>query len=222
MYWSCSSYTVTYYVSDGNSNVPRSKTYYDCEPVYCYYYYDGGGGGGGTPTDPTDPGQDQGGGGGTAQNPYDTNNNGIIDCYKKYIIRMDGLGITSAFGVVRADGTPHGGVDIAAVGCDGKEIYAAASGTVLECGFEAGGWGYYTKIKDSNGLIWVYAHLKGNPTKDSSQYGVGIKYNQAVLPGQTKIGICDNTGHSEGSHLHLEVRDSAWNAINPMTKVGDC
>jgi murein DD-endopeptidase MepM/ murein hydrolase activator NlpD len=111
---------------------------------------------------------------------------------------------------------------IATVNCDGEEADAAASGKVLECGFEENGWGYWAKIKDSNGLTWVYAHLKGNPTDVSSQNGVGLKIGQQVYAGQTIIGICDNTGHSDGSHLHIEVRDSAWNAIDPMTKMGDC
>jgi murein DD-endopeptidase MepM/ murein hydrolase activator NlpD len=218
-YWSCTTYTITYGATDngGGSAGPYTKTYYDCELVV--YYYDGGGGG----EPPTDPPQDPGGGGGGAtQNPSDLNNNGIIDCYKNRLMHLDGLSITSAFGTVRADGTTHKGVDIAVANCDGNNVYAAASGTVLAWGFEAGGWGNWIKIQDANGLTWVYAHLKGNPHNDSSLYGVGIKANQEVVAGSTVIGICDDTGHSDGSHVHLEVRDSAWNAINPMTKIGDC
>jgi len=60
------------------------------------------------------------------------------------------------------------------------------------------------KIMDNNGNVWVYAHLDG--TRDDPS-GIGLEPGTKVVAGETKIGLCDQSGRSEGgAHLHLELR----------------
>jgi SH3-like domain-containing protein len=50
-------------------------------------------------------------------------------------------------------------------------------------------------------LFTIYAHL----------HTIEVSQGQTLVPGQ-RIGTCGNTGNSEATHLHLEIR--AWNNAN--------
>ncbi len=88
----------------------------------------------------------------------------------------------------------HKGVDLAAP--VGTPIYAAAAGRVIKAfptGYN-GGFGKMVVIQHSNGTSTLYAHMSA----------VKVSTGQKVSQGQT-IGLMGNTGHSFGSHLHIEV-----------------
>ena len=67
-------------------------------------------------------------------------------------------------------------------------------------------YGNYVKIKHSNGYYTLYAHLKYK--------SVTVSVNTKVKKGEV-IGYMGNTGHSNGAHLHFEVRDKKNSKINP-------
>lgn len=113
--------------------------------------------------------------------------------------------VTSLQGMRTLNGktAPHNGVDM--VGLDSKNIYAVKGGTVVHSRIvskSAGGstweWGNYVCIKDSNGLLWYYCHLKERK----------VVQGQTIKEGDL-IGIEGNTGNSQGSHLHIELRSGA-------------
>lgn len=109
--------------------------------------------------------------------------------------------VTSNFGYRPRFRRNHYGIDIN--GCTGDTIYAAFAGKVRVRKYDAKGFGYYIVLRHNNGLETVYGHL-------SKQL---VNVNQEVKSGQP-IGLCGNTGHSFGSHLHFETR-VLGEAINP-------
>jgi murein DD-endopeptidase MepM/ murein hydrolase activator NlpD len=98
--------------------------------------------------------------------------------------------ITSPFGW--RWGRMHEGIDIG-VGY-GTPIHAAASGTVIYCGWEEG-YGNLVVIDHGGGLATAYGH----------QSSIAVGCGQAVAQGQV-IGYVGCTGHCTGPHLHFEVR----------------
>lgn len=101
--------------------------------------------------------------------------------------------VTSNYGYRPRFRRIHYGLDID--GCTGDTIFAAFSGKVRVRKYDARGFGYYIVIRHDNGLETVYGHL-------SKQL---VNINQEVKSGEP-IGLCGNTGHSFGSHLHFETR----------------
>lgn len=109
-------------------------------------------------------------------------------------------------------GREHRGMDI--VYLDGSsEIYSVDDGVVEDvlsacvvggrsCG---GGWGNYVRIRHSNGLASLYAHLAS----------VNVTVGQQVQAGQ-HIGMMGNTGQSDGKHLHFEILQGQTK-LNPNT-----
>jgi len=96
----------------------------------------------------------------------------------------------------------HKGLDIAAP--SGTDIYASDSGTVIEAGWNDGGYGYYVMIDHGNGYITLYAHA-------SEVYAIkGQQVSQGDL-----IAAVGTTGDSTGNHCHFEVR-YAGNYLNPQ------
>jgi murein DD-endopeptidase MepM/ murein hydrolase activator NlpD len=107
--------------------------------------------------------------------------------------------VTSPFGW--RWGRMHEGIDLGAP--SGTPIHAAASGTVIYCGWE-GGYGNLTVIDHGNNLATAYGH----------QSSIAVACGQQVTQGQT-IGYVGSTGHSTGPHLHFEVRVNG-NAVDPL------
>lgn len=115
--------------------------------------------------------------------------------------------ITSPFGEVRTGGRKHKGVDL--VGKNSKHIYPVNSGTVHTIGYDSGGYGNYVIVNHGDAYWSLYAHMKT----------VYVKQGQSVNQ-NTILGVEGSTGHSTGSHLHLEIRkgsNSSANVINPIT-----
>ncbi|HEY8030469.1 MAG TPA: peptidoglycan DD-metalloendopeptidase family protein [Gaiellaceae bacterium] len=98
--------------------------------------------------------------------------------------------ITSPFGP--RWGGFHPGIDIGVP--EGTPIHAAASGTVIYCGWESG-YGNLVVIDHHNGLATAYAH----------QSRIAVSCNQNVGQGDV-IGYSGCTGFCTGPHLHFEVR----------------
>ena len=114
--------------------------------------------------------------------------------------------VTSSFGEVRSGGRTHKGVDL--VGQGSKHIYPVNSGTV-SVGYDSGGYGNYVILNHGNGYWSLYGHMSQVYVKS----GQGVNKN-------TILGVEGSTGHSTGSHLHLEIRkgsNSSANTINPLT-----
>jgi murein DD-endopeptidase MepM/ murein hydrolase activator NlpD len=98
--------------------------------------------------------------------------------------------ITSPFGM--RWGTLHPGLDLGAP--YGSAIHAAASGTVVWCGWMSG-YGNLVMIDHGGGIATAYGH----------QSRIAVGCNQQVSQGQV-IGYVGSTGYSTGAHLHFEVR----------------
>jgi murein DD-endopeptidase MepM/ murein hydrolase activator NlpD len=118
----------------------------------------------------------------------------------------DGYTMTSKFGEYRSGGKRHKGVDL--VGKGSKHIYPINNGTVVHMGNDPSGYGNYVVIKHNNEYWSLYAHMRQ----------IYVKQGQTVNK-STMLGVEGSTGHSTGSHLHLEVRkggNSSSNTIDPM------
>lgn len=97
----------------------------------------------------------------------------------------------------------HTGVDIAGAGCNGANVVAANSGTVIKATYSTA-YGNYIVIDHGGGITTLYAH--------SSK--LLVKQGDYVTKGQTimKVGT---TGYSTGPHLHFEVRENGT-YVNPL------
>jgi murein DD-endopeptidase MepM/ murein hydrolase activator NlpD len=107
--------------------------------------------------------------------------------------------ITSPFGW--RWGRMHQGIDIGVP--SGTPIKAAASGTILYCGWEEG-YGNLVVIDHGGNIATAYGH----------QSSIAVTCGQHVDQGQT-IGYVGCTGHCTGPHLHFEVRIDG-NPVDPM------
>lgn len=106
--------------------------------------------------------------------------------------------ITSRFG--SRWGANHKGLDYGAP--TGTAIKAAAEGTVTFSGWNSGGFGYLVIISHGNGIQTYYGHCSE----------LLCKVGDYVYAG-TQVAKVGNTGDSQGSHLHFEIRinDVAYN-----------
>lgn len=87
----------------------------------------------------------------------------------------------------------HKGMDIAAPA--GTDIYAADGGTVIEAGWNDGGYGNFVMIDHGNGYITLYGHASE----------VFVNPGDTVSKGDL-IAAVGTTGDSTGNHCHFEVR----------------
>lgn len=112
------------------------------------------------------------------------------------------LGARSAYiygwvGEQRATGS-HEGVDLSLN--ENIPIYAAQAGTVIQAG---------TKENELYGIAVVIQHGESNIyTRYGHLSRADVKVGDKVGKGQ-KIGLMGNTGRSDGTHLHFEVRVGA-------------
>jgi murein DD-endopeptidase MepM/ murein hydrolase activator NlpD len=107
--------------------------------------------------------------------------------------------VTSPFGW--RWGRLHEGIDIGVP--YGTPIHAAASGTVLYCGWESG-YGNLTVLDHGGNLATAYGH----------QSSIAVSCGQHVGQGEV-IGYVGSTGHSTGPHLYFEVRVNG-SPVDPM------
>lgn len=78
----------------------------------------------------------------------------------------------------------------------GTEVYATGDGTIVESGWNSGGFGNCIVIDHGYGYQTVYGHLSG----------IKVTKGQNVKRGDF-IGISGNTGLSSGPHLHYQVEE---------------
>jgi murein DD-endopeptidase MepM/ murein hydrolase activator NlpD len=124
------------------------------------------------------------------------------------------VGAAQGSGVGQRNGKLHAGNDITPSGGD-FSILASRDGVVVVvvtgcvAGNQQCGQGYGNRVEIQHNVagascISRYAHLES----------VLVKEGQQVKKGE-KIGVMGNTGHSEGKHLHFEIRKKAneWQGI---------
>jgi murein DD-endopeptidase MepM/ murein hydrolase activator NlpD len=76
----------------------------------------------------------------------------------------------------------------------GTDVYATGDGSVIESGWNSGGFGNYIVIDHGYGLQTVYGHLSN----------IKVVRGQNVKRGEL-IGISGNSGLSSGPHLHYQI-----------------
>ena len=96
----------------------------------------------------------------------------------------------------------HYGIDIG-LGY-GTAVVATANSVVTETGYHDE-MGNYIQLCAGNGWCTRYMHLSG----------VGVVAGQSGGWGET-IGWIGSTGNSTGPHLHYEIRDPNWQAVDPL------
>lgn len=99
----------------------------------------------------------------------------------------------------------HPAVDIA--NHDNPPIVAAATGTVIIAGWNAGGYGNYVVIDHGNGYQTLYGHLLNG--------SILVKAGDKVKQGQ-RIGTMGSTGRSTGTHCHFEIKTAGGGHIDPL------
>lgn len=111
----------------------------------------------------------------------------------------------------------HKGIDIVGTNYSVDYIVAHSDGIVTSVRTDykktdktGSSYGNYVKIKHSNGMYTLYAHLK---------YGsVKVKKGDKVTKGQV-IAYMGATGHSTGVHLHFEVRNNKDVRVDPTAYI---
>ncbi|WP_433387643.1 M23 family metallopeptidase [Micromonospora sp. KLBMP9576] len=88
-------------------------------------------------------------------------------------------------------GKLHTGVDLVAP--EGTPYRAIHGGTVTKAGW-FGGYGYTVIVEHPDGSEAIYGHSSALSVREGQQVKVG-----------DQLGLVGNTGHSYGSHLHLEL-----------------
>lgn len=103
---------------------------------------------------------------------------------------------TDTYGVPRSGGTIHRGIDY---GCfyHSVPVRTPMGGKVVYSGYSSAGYGNLVVI-ENKGVRLYLAHNEVNH----------VEVGDIVRSGDT-IGMCGNTGNSDGYHVHLEVR--VWN-----------
>ena len=137
--------------------------------------------------------------------------------------------VTGTFGELRPNHF-HSGLDIRPNQSGVSEpIFATADGYISRVSVSACGYGKMLQITHANGYTTVYGHLE-DFTNDVNEF---VKANQYanenfevyltpnagsffVKKGQ-QIGMMGNTGGSQGTHLHFEIREtSTGKGLNPL------
>ncbi len=113
----------------------------------------------------------------------------VLNGTGQFMWPVNGGWISDGFGGARR----HKGMDIAAG--TGISIYAAAAGRVIAAGWNTGGYGYFVMIDHGNGFSTLYGHM-------SKVIAVNGEYVECG----DLIGEVGNTGDSDGSHCHFEIR----------------
>lgn len=118
--------------------------------------------------------------------------------------------ISSEFGDTEGRDHAHGGIDIPAP--KGTPIYAPEDGEInTTWSFTDNPTAGNSIAINTNGITVVYMHLDEPP---GNLFGNPIKKGTTVKKGDL-IGYVGSTGHSDGNHLHLEVKKNGKN-VDPI------
>lgn len=108
----------------------------------------------------------------------------------------------------------HSGCDLSTgTGTRGEPLYSICNGTVIETGYQSGGYGNYIIIKDDESQwAFLFGHMADPALKSQ---GDKIKIGE-------QFGVEGTTGNSTGLHVHIDMEDyvkngNKWifNARNP-------
>jgi len=91
----------------------------------------------------------------------------------------------------------------------GTPVYATGAGTVIEAGWNSGGFGNYVVIDHGYGFRTTYGHLSAVKTVKG-----------ALVKRGDRIGLSGNTGISSGPHLHYQI-DLFGKIQNPLHYFND-
>jgi murein DD-endopeptidase MepM/ murein hydrolase activator NlpD len=121
-----------------------------------------------------------------------------------WVAPVKGYHLTARFGASSGLwASTHTGLDFAAP--SGSPIRSIAAGIVTEAGWD-GAYGQRTVVRLPDGTELWYCH----------QSTVDVSVGQRVAAGQV-FGTVGSTGNVTGPHLHLEVRRSSDQPIDPYT-----
>ena len=119
---------------------------------------------------------------------------------KRWVKAIRGGSRTSGFGY--RWGKTHDGLDVGAP--TGTPLYAMSKGTVI-LSDSVFSFGNKVEIRYWDGTVSWYGHLSRRD----------VRTGDTVMPGD-QVGLVGNTGHSFGSHLHIEIHPSGGdNPIDP-------
>lgn len=140
----------------------------------------------------------------TAANAYENTleTNSVIEAKNTLTTQRSVQLPVATFKLNQSFGIFHPGIDID--GQTGDPIRSIKPGRVIFAGKTFDGYGNRVIIEHAGGLSSLYAHLSKIEVKDGQEVDMN-----------TEIGLVGSTGHSTGSHLHLEIRDHGF-PINPL------
>ncbi len=119
---------------------------------------------------------------------------------KRWVRAIKGGTLTSGFGP--RWGKTHDGLDVGA--STGTPLYAMSGGTVI-LSDNVFSFGNKVEIRYWDGTVSWYGHMSRRD----------VQTGDTVMPGD-QVGLVGNTGHSFGSHLHIEIHPTGGdNPINP-------
>jgi len=124
-------------------------------------------------------------------NPFDEPWTNAVSSYFGY--RLDPMSNEVTF---------HSGIDIAKP--TGTELLSIIEGNVSKVGYDANGLGHYIIVENKKGESILYGHCRSIEASLGDEVEVG-----------NTIALVGSTGKSTGPHVHLEVRDSEGNKLNP-------
>lgn len=88
----------------------------------------------------------------------------------------------------------HKGIDIFGEDCEGKDVVAAANGTVIAAGYDEKGYGNKVVIYHGDSIMTIYAHLSDITVSEGDNVEAG-----------SLIGHIGSTGYADEAHLHFEL-----------------
>jgi hypothetical protein len=134
--------------------------------------------------------------------------------------------ITSSFADYRRTHL-HEGIDISTNNQTGYPVYASRDGYVCRIFISRRGYGKMLYVRHNDGYVTMYAHLQkfADPIekyakqlqKQNRRYSLEIDIDSSMFR-VSKGDLIANTGNTGigSAHLHFEVRDAAFNPINPF------
>ena len=96
---------------------------------------------------------------------------------------------------------PHQGLDLR--NKIGAPVFASRHGRIVDVLYDKHGYGYYIIIQYRDGTQGLYAHNRPNVSKE-----------QEVRRGDI-VARTDNSGSSNGPHVHYGLKDKSGEFINP-------
>ena len=113
------------------------------------------------------------------------------------------------FGELRADGSRHHGVDLAAP--LGTSVLAVDDGRVEFAAWDSAGGGNVVRVRHDDGTSTHYAHLAGF---------THAALNRGPVSKGTVLGWVGMTGNTSGPHLHFAWRDARGAWVDPSSRLG--